>query len=167
MLRAEPLPIDHPDANIHPSFFLPANNESQALGSNNPGPAYDNRMLRGPADNSNTFGDFMMNDSGHHKALEILNKTKEGREKAQTIFGSGNFAGSSAAMGGAANHDDGVDDGEMDDQMFADMVHQDDDEEKGKGVAAPKQPGADQNEVITADSLESERNGMDALLDGA
>lgn len=165
MLRAEALPMDHPDANIHPSFFLPVQNEPTALANNNSGPSYDNRMLRGPSDNSNTFGDFMMNETGHHKALEILNKTKEGREKAQNIFGSGSFSGNSAAMGGAGNHDDGVDDGAMD-QMFADMVHQDDDEEKGKGVAAAKQPGADQNEKITADSLESERNGMDALLDG-
>lgn len=163
MMRAEAMDMD-PNANIHPSFFLPPSGGSQALGDSNPGPSFDSRMLRGPPDSSNTFGDYIINGSGHQKALEILNKTKEGREKAQTIFGSGAFPGSSSAMGGAATHDDSVDDGEME-QMFADMVHQDDEEDKGKGVAG-KQLGADQNEHLTADSLESERNGMDALLDG-
>lgn len=164
MLRTEPMDMDSTNANIHPSFFLPTGGGSQLVGDNNSVPSFETRMLRGPSESGNTFNDFMMNDSGHHKAMEILSKTKEGREKAKDIFGSGSFPGASSAMGGATGQDDGVDDGEMD-QMFADMVNHDDEDEKNKAVAE-KPPAADENEKITADSLESERNGMDALLDG-
>ncbi|KAJ4423793.1 hypothetical protein N0V82_001532 [Gnomoniopsis sp. IMI 355080] len=162
MLRTETMDIDSTNANIHPSFFLSSGGGSQLVGDNPSGASFDNRMLRGPSESASTFNDFMMNDSGHHKAMEILSKTKEGREKAKDIFGSGSFPGASSAMG-ATGHDDGVDDGDVD-QMFADMVN-DDDDEKGKAVA-DKPLRADENEKITADSLESERNGMDALLDG-
>lgn len=161
MLRAEPMDMD-PNANIHPSFYLPPAQATQMMTESNPGPSYDSRLLRGPPDSTNTFNDFMMHDS-RERSTEILNKSERGREKLQQLYSSGPFAGGSSAMGGAAAHDDGVDDGDMA-QMFADMVHQDDEEDKGKG-AAPKQVGPDQNERITADSLESERNGMEALLD--
>lgn len=100
----------------------------------------------------------MLTEAEHQKALEMLAKSKEGPDKAKELFGGGTFGGGS----GSGAQDDGVDDGNLD-QMFMDMVHQDDDDDKGKGVAG-KPPVGD--EKITADSLESERNGMDALLDG-
>lgn len=100
----------------------------------------------------------MMTETEQRTAMELLSKSGDNRDKAKDMFGGGTFGGGS----GAGAHDDGADDGNLD-QMFADMVHQDDEDEKGKGVAG-KPPGGD--EKITADSLESERNGMDALLDG-
>lgn len=158
MLRPEPMDLDPNNANIHPSFFLPGSGGPQLIGDNNPGQSFEDRLLRGQPDDGSAFKDFMMTDADHQKAIEILSKTKEGREKAKEIFGGGAFGGGN----GAGAQDDGVDDGDVD-QMFADMVNQDDEDEKGKGVAG-KAPADD--EKIAADSLEKERNGMDALLDG-
>ena len=45
------------------------------------------------------------------------------------------------------------------DQMFKEMTNQDEDEDNKKKDVAAEGP-------VTAESFESERNGMDALLDG-
>lgn len=158
MVRPEPMDLDPSNANIHPSFFLPGSGGAQLVGDNRPGQPFDDRLLQGQHDDGSAFKDFMLTEAEHQKAMEILSKSKEGRDKAKELFGGVAFGGGS----GSGAQDDGVDDGNLD-QMFADMVNQDDDDDKGKGIAG-KPPGGE--EKITADSLESERNGMDALLDG-
>ncbi|KAF3771344.1 hypothetical protein M406DRAFT_272779 [Cryphonectria parasitica EP155] len=138
---------------IHPSFFhhtLPS------------GP----QLLRTPVDDGGALSNYMFSEASRQTTLEYLSRTSEGRKKAEEIFGPNPFnqlAG--PAMSSAGGQDDAfngsVDDGDVD-QMFADMVNQDEDDEKGKGVASQH---SDQ-EKITADSLDRERNGIDALLDG-
>lgn len=154
MLRPETMELDPGTANIHPSFFLPGSGGNQLVGDSRPGQSFEAGLLQNQPDDGSAFKEFMMTEAGH----EILSKSKEGRDKAKELFGAATFGGPS----GAGAQDDGVDDSNID-QMFADMVHQDDDDEKGKGIAGRPTGG---DEKITADSLESERNGMDALLDG-
>lgn len=165
ILRAEPMDIDSSNSNIHPSFFLNSSVGPQLMGDGASGPSLEDQLLRGQSDDNSVLKNYMMTEAGHQKALEILSKTKEGRKKAEEIFGAGILGGAASAMAGASGQDDGVDDGDVD-QMFADMVNQDDEDEKGKGVAGKPASNARDDEKITAESLESERNGMDALLDG-
>lgn len=157
MLRPDSMDLDPSNANIHPSFFLPTAGGPQLVGDSGAGPLMEERFLRGPADDNTALNNYMMTEAGRQKTLEILSKTNDGHNKAEEMFGPGSYPVGGSAMGGA----DVVDDGDVD-QMFADMVNQDDEDDKGKGVAN-QQTG---DERITADSLESERNGMDALLDG-
>lgn len=166
MLRPEPLDLDSSGSNIHPSFFMPSGGGPQLVGDSSSGPSLEDRLLRGQADDNSTLKDFMMTEAGHQKALEILSKTKEGRKKAEELFGAVILDDGPSALGGGGGQDDGVDDGDVD-QMFADMVNQDEEDEKGKGVAGKATTSNSRDdEKITAESLESERNGMDALLDG-
>jgi len=129
------------------------------------GPSLEDRLLRGQPEDS-TLKDYMATEAGQQKALEMLAKTQEGRRKAEEIFGPGAFDAGRAAING--QDDAGIDDGAVD-QMFADMVNQDDEDElkiKGKGAASKGSDSNRDEEKITAESLENERNGMDALLDG-
>ena len=120
----------------------------------------EDSLLRGQPDDP-ALKDYMSTEAGHRKALEFLGKTTEGRKKAEEIFGPGAFVGAGSALGGSDGIG-GVDDEGDVDQMFADMVNQDDEDEKGKGKA---HAASRDDERITAESLESERNGLDALLD--
>lgn len=165
ILRPESMDLDSSNSNIHPSFFLNSNVGPQLVGDGGSGPSLEDQLLRGQNDDNNALKNYMMTEAGHQKALEILSKTKEGRKKAEEIFGAGILGGATSAMPGGAGQDDNVDDGDVD-QMFADMVNQDDEDDKGKGVASKPPSSARDDEKITAESLESERNGMDALLDG-
>ncbi|KAJ3523722.1 hypothetical protein NM208_g12340 [Fusarium decemcellulare] len=79
-------------------------------------------------------------EAGKSKALEILSRTENGRKQAQRIWGD--------------------DDESNVDQMFKEMTNQDEDEDHHK----KKDAGGDV--PMTTASLEKERNGMDALLDG-
>lgn len=166
-MRPEPLDTDASNSNIHPAFFL---NSGMSIGpqlvrDGSSGPSLEDQLLRGQNDDNGVLKNYMMTEAGHQKAMEILSKTKEGRKKAEEMFGAGFLGAAASAMGGTSGQDDGVDDGDVD-QMFADMVNQDDEDEKGKGVAGKAPHNARDDEKITAESLESERNGMDALLDG-
>lgn len=165
ILRPEPMDIDSSNSNIHPSFFLNSSVRPQLVGDSGAGSLPEDQLIRGQPDDNNVLKDYIMTEAGHQKALEILSKTKEGRKKAEELFGAGVLGGPASAMAGPSGHEDGVDDGDVD-QMFADMVNQDDEDEKGKGVAGKPPSNARDDEKITAESLESERNGMDALLDG-
>lgn len=165
VLRPESMDIDSSNSNIHPSFFLNSNVGPQLIGDGGPGPSLEDQLLRGQNDDNIALKNYMMTEAGHQKALEILSKTKEGRKKAEEIFGAGILGGATSTMPGATGQDDSVDDGDVD-QMFADMVNQDDEDDKGKGVASKPPNNTGDDEKITAESLESERNGMDALLDG-
>lgn len=154
-LRPEVMDIDSTNANIHPAFFMPQAGTGQ-IADNGSAQSFDHRLLRGPQDDSSAFGNFLMSDAAHNKPLDMFSKPSESQEKGnEGMFGGGAFGGGSGA--GAQ------DEGDVD-QMFADMVHHDDDDDKGKGVAG--RTTGEGNEKIAADSLESERNGMDALLDG-
>lgn len=158
MLRPDPMDLDPAAGNMHSGFFIPGTTVPQLVGDGRPGQTFDDRLLPGQSDDGSAFKEFMLTEAEHQKAMEMLSKSKDGRDKGKEFLSGGAFGGAS----GPGAQDDGVDDGNID-QMFADMVNQDDDDEKGKGIAS-KPPGGE--EKITAESLESERNGMDALLDG-
>ncbi|KAK7749653.1 hypothetical protein SLS53_000231 [Cytospora paraplurivora] len=159
VIRPENMEIDPASGNIHPSFFLPSGGGPHLLPDSSTRTLLEDSLLRGQPDDP-ALKDYMSTEVGHQKALEFLGKTTEGRKKAEEIFGPGAFVGASSTMAGSDGIG-GVDDEGDVDQMFADMVNQDDEDEKGKGKAH----GSRDEERITAESLESERNGLDALLD--
>ncbi|PNY29801.1 Lid2 complex component lid2 [Tolypocladium capitatum] len=121
----------------------------------------EERLLQDQEDGIN-----LQTEAGKSKALEILGRTEVGRKQAEKIWGPDVWGASRSSMSGQdrsmtpvdmdslAKHDEG-----SVDQMFKEMTNQDDedDQKKRDGVA---------NSPVTAESLESERNGMDALLDG-
>ncbi|TLD31105.1 hypothetical protein PspLS_02479 [Pyricularia sp. CBS 133598] len=76
------------------------------------------------------------------KVLEILGRTEAGRRQAEQLYGHAVWGG---AVGAAESSEEGKDGGVEVERMFTDLVNHDD---------------------VTAETLESERNGMDALLDG-
>lgn len=164
VIRPENMDLDSTNANIHPNFFLPSGGGPQIMADSISGPSLEDRLLRGQPEDS-TLKDYMATEAGQQTALEMLSKTQEGRRKAEEIFGPGAFDTGRAAMSGP--DDAGIDDGAVD-QMFADMVNQDDEDElkvKGKGTAGKGSGSNRDEEKITAESLENERNGLDALLD--
>lgn len=122
----------------------------------------EERLLQGQEDGIN-----LQTEAGKSKALEILGRTEVGRRQAENIWGPDVWRPSRRSMSdpdgsmtpvemdGMMRHDEG-----NVDQMFKDMTNQEDDEDQKKkdGVAA--------SGPVTAESLESERNGLDALLDG-
>lgn len=160
VLRPENMEIDSAAASIHPSFFMPSGGGPQLMADISTRTTLEDSLLRGQPDDP-ALKDYMSTEAGHQKTLEILGKTMEGRKKAEEIFGPGAFVGATSAMGGSDGIG-GVDDEGDVDQMFADMVNQDDEEEKGKGKA---HAASRDEERITAESLESERNGLEAMLD--
>lgn len=105
-------------------------------------------------------------EAGRSKALEILSRTDVGRKQAEKIWGPDVWGPSGRRYPGDRDRSltPGIDDAMKQDegnveQMFKDMTNQDEDEDGKKKGSAPEEP-------ITTESLESERNGMDALLDG-
>lgn len=115
----------------------------------------EDRLLRGQLDGLNLHSDAVKT-----KALELFRHTEMGRRQAQEIYGadvwrreSGGFS-SSVGVGQPAEHHDPR---EVD-KMFVDLTNQEDEDRKNR--VAPTETR------VTADSLENERNGMDALLDG-
>lgn len=118
----------------------------------------EERLLLGQDDGINLY-----TEAGKSKALEILSRTDMGRKQAEKIWGSkiwGQRDSMSNGDQGMTPMDDLIkaDDSNVD-QMFMDMTNQDDDDDKKKEVG--------HDGLVTAASLENERNGMDALLDGA
>jgi len=110
----------------------------------------EERLLRGEEDGLN-----LHTPAGKQQALELLRRTEDGRRRAEEIFGSGIWSDNP----GLLVTEDGMapqeDQGEVD-KMFTDLTNHGD-------VDGKKEYGGGE---ITADSLESEMNGMDALLDG-
>jgi histone demethylase JARID1 len=136
-------------------------------------------------------GEKELTESAKNQYLDVLRRSEHGRRRAEEIFGpdiwsekrrvpslgngddddddDGDDEGGVGAGGIRVHHDDGAVD-----KMFTDLTNQDDEEDNGptakrkdgddKAVAATGSGGIDA--TLTADSLESERNGMDALLDG-
>lgn len=144
----------HGGSSVHPAFGpqLMLDNSTLSL---------EERLLRGQED-----GMDLDTEAGKNKALEILSRTEEGRREAERIFGPMVWGSRRRSMSGQgrsmtpAGADDMIkhDEGNVD-QMFKDMTNQDEDEEQKKKESVANGP-------VTAESLESERNGMDALLDG-
>ncbi|POR33792.1 Lid2 complex component lid2 [Tolypocladium paradoxum] len=153
--KAEAMDVD---SGLHPGF----------LGSGGPQVLVDDsamsleeRLLRDQEDGIN-----LQTEAVKSKALEILGRTEVGRKEAEKIWGSDVWGASRRSMSdqgrpmtpvdmdGMAKHDEGTVD-----QMFKDMTNQDDEDDQKKRDGAANGP-------VTAESLESERNGMDALLDG-
>ncbi|KPM37122.1 Lysine-specific demethylase 5C [Neonectria ditissima] len=122
----------------------------------------EDKLLRGQDDDIN-----IQSEAGKNKALEILSRTDLGRQHAERLWGSDIWGGrprsisdaqrsvSPSAMDDMMKHDES-----HVDQMFKDMTNQDDEEESKKRDNVADGP------VVTTASLENERNGMDALLDG-
>lgn len=121
----------------------------------------EERLLRGEVDEEE-----LGTEEGKSKALEILSRTDEGRKQAEKIWGADVWGGqrrSASHQAHSMSPGDGdvmvkQDEGKVD-QMFKEMTNQDDEEDQ------KKKDGQDGGQV-TAETLESERNGMDALLDG-
>ena len=108
-------------------------------------------------------------EAGKSKALEILSRTESGRKEAERLWGSEVWGQSRRSMSG---HERSVSPTEMEDivrhdhgnvdEMFKEMTNQEDEEvQKKKDYKDTTEGGP-----VTAESLESERNGLDALLDG-
>lgn len=120
----------------------------------------EERLLQGREDGIN-----LHTEAGKSKALEILGRTEVGRKQAEDIWGSDVWRPTRRSMSGEGDsmtprEVDGMmrqDEGSVDD-MFKEMTNQEDEEDSRKDSAA--------SGPVTSESLESERNGMDALLDG-
>lgn len=122
------------------------------------GMSLEERILQGNMD-----GAELMSEENRSKALEILSRTEEGRQQAESIFGPDCWGSrhkslsdpersiTPAAIDPMMKHDD--DEGDVD-QMFKEMVNHDEDEDHKKDDGP-----------VTAASLEKERNGLDALIE--
>jgi len=116
----------------------------------------EDRLLQGQDDGINFHG-----DAEKSKALEILSRTELGRKQAERLWGPNVWGrGSISDNRRLSNQMDEdmmrQDEGNVD-QMFKEMTNQDEDDDK-------RNDGGDVR--MTTASLEKERNGMDALLDG-
>ncbi|KAF7563184.1 hypothetical protein G7046_g994 [Stylonectria norvegica] len=153
--RADPIDLEN---GLHPGLLgaggpqLLVNNSAMSL---------EERLLQDQDDGIN-----LHTEAGKSKALEILARTEVGRKQAEKIWGPDVWGHRGRSM---SNHRQSMTPTDMDDlmnqdegnvdQMFQEMTNQDEDEDGKRRFGAPEGP-------VTADSLESERNGMDALLDG-
>lgn len=153
--KGDSMDIDH---GLHAPFGM----GGPQLVGDNMSLSLEDRLLRGQDDDIN-----LQSEAGKSKALEILARTEKGRLQAEKIWGPDVWGPMGRTLLG--NRDQSLTPTGMDDmmkhdegnvdQMFKEMTNQDDEEDsKRKDMAA--------HEPMTAESFESERNGMDALLDG-
>ncbi|KAL2754816.1 hypothetical protein ACRALDRAFT_1077062 [Sodiomyces alcalophilus JCM 7366] len=138
---------------LHPGLLLPNGAPGPRLVQNNSAIPLEERLLSGQEEGLN-----LQDPAERSRALEILQRTELGRRRAEEIFGPAVWnreAGfrSNATAAGAGPHDS-----RAVDRMFEDLTNQNDDDRR------PQDPL--EGFVPTAESLENERNGMDALLDG-
>ncbi|KAI9149501.1 Lid2 complex component lid2 [Paramyrothecium foliicola] len=155
------------DRSRRESMSISAGLHSGFLGAGGPQLLVDNsslsleeRLLQGREDGIN-----LHSEEEKSKALEILGRTETGRKQAEKIWGPDVWHN----RGSISDHERSItprdmddlikpDDGKVD-EMFKEMTHQDDEEDGKKKDTSLDGP-------VTAESLESERNGLDALLDG-
>lgn len=169
-LQPEPVEIDSSNSNIRPGPFLDSNVGPQLEEEEEDDLADDDQFAYQGWMTTAIRNDIVAARFGKDaEAYARLLATREGRaivraakDRDPDAF---DMSISEPTAGGPSENEDGVDDGDVD-QMFADMVNQDDEDEKGKGVAGKGPSNARDDEKITAESLENERNGIDALLDG-
>lgn len=107
----------------------------------------EERLLRGELDGLN-----LHSEPVRSKALELLRRTDVGRRRAEEIYGAGVWGGSGFASGPGGGQQEAGCPRDVE-RMFVDLTNQ---EEGGKGGEAR----------VMAEELESERNGVDALIDG-
>ncbi|KAG5799664.1 hypothetical protein H9Q69_001294 [Fusarium xylarioides] len=117
----------------------------------------EDRILQGHDDGLN-----FQTDAEKSKALEILARTELGRKQAEAMWGPnvwGTGRGSIERRVSNPIDEEMIkqEDGNVD-QMFKEMTNQDEDDEKKIDAGG--------DVTMTTASLEKERNGMDALLDG-
>ncbi|WZH45965.1 PLU-1-like protein-domain-containing protein [Fusarium acuminatum] len=118
----------------------------------------EDRLLQGQEDGINFH-----TDAEQNKALEILSRTELGRKQAEKMWGPNVWSTGRGSLG-ERRMSNPIDDDMMKqdevhvDQMFKEMTNQDEEDDKRNDVG--------RDITMTTASLENERNGMDALLDG-
>ncbi|KAG6014464.1 hypothetical protein E4U43_006509 [Claviceps pusilla] len=145
-------------SSIHPDFL----DSGGPLFVNKSSMTLEDRLLHDVEDTVD-----LRTEAGKSKALEILGRTDVGRKRAESIWGPdvwgpGLTRASLSNTHRSVSSEDGDEDTKREDgnvdQMFKEMTNQDDEEDKKK----------DDNpvEAVTAESFESERNALDAMIDG-
>lgn len=105
----------------------------------------EDRLLRGQDESS-----ILSSETGKDRALNILGRTEEGRRRAEEIFGSDVWdKNRGGVFGRRTSVEQSQDDDKNVDMMFNDLINGDDDDRR------------ERDRVVTADSLEAERNAMD------
>ena len=153
-LRRDPPDVEG-GSGWHPSLLL-------VNGNSGPGPrlmgpdslTIEERLLFGHDDDI-----VFRTEEEKAKTLEILSRTELGRRRAEEFFGpdvwgpnrSGAFNG-----GSGLDRNKNEDDKDVDDSMFKELINGEDDDDDTK-----KERDNERNRVVTADSLEAERNAMD------
>ncbi|TPX09550.1 uncharacterized protein E0L32_009293 [Thyridium curvatum] len=160
MIKPDAMDIDSRHA-IHP-LFMPDGMRIGPQLIGNPSMSLEDRILDGHIDDVN-----MSTEADRAKVFEILSRTEDGRRQAEKLFG--REAGLAASGSHTQQQDDNDDDVK---QMFTDLVNTDEDEDDGRdskksrdGSVLKGERQKDTSHQVTTEDLESERNGMDALLD--
>ena len=116
----------------------------------------EERILHGQDD-----GVVFSNEEEKARALEILGRTELGRRRAEEFFGADVWTsnrGDAFKGGKGLGQNQNEDDKDVDDSMFKDLINGDDEDDAHK-----KERDNERNRVVTADSLEAERNAMDMM----
>ncbi|KAJ4863685.1 PLU-1-like protein domain-containing protein [Trichoderma breve] len=140
------------ESNLHPSFLRAG---SSHLAADDSSMSLEERFMRG------------QDDADKNKDLGMFTRSELGRDQAEGVWGSDVWSSRQRSMSEhgrsmtPADLDENMkhDDGKVD-QMFKEMTNQDEDEDQKKKDTTMT------NGNVTADLLESERNGLDAMLDG-
>ncbi|EHK20007.1 uncharacterized protein TRIVIDRAFT_47924 [Trichoderma virens Gv29-8] len=139
------------ESNLHPSFLRAG---GLHLAGDDSSMSLEERFTRG------------QDDAEKNKGLGMFTRSELGRDQAEGVWGS-DWSSRQRSMSEhgrsmtPADLDENMkhDDGKVD-QMFKEMTNQDEDEDQKKKDTTMT------NGNVTADLLESERNGLDAMLDG-
>jgi histone demethylase JARID1 len=155
--KSDPMDVD---SGLHPGLL----GSGGPMFVDNSAMSLEERLLHGQDEDVD-----LNTEAAKSKALEILGRTEVGRRQAEQIWGPNVWDSRRGSMGDA---DRSITPGEVDaaskedegnvDQMFKEMTNQEDDEDNKK-----KDDNNNTAETaVTAESLESERNGLDAMIDG-
>lgn len=137
------------DSTLHHGLFMPIGASGPQLVSDNSAVSIEERLMSGDGLN-------LRDPHERSKALEILGRTDLGRQRAEEMFGPGVWNEVPGMRRPSSGAGPGQHDERAVDKMFDDLTNSSEDKSR---------EGFD-NFMPTAESLESERNGMDALLDG-
>ncbi|KAF6825052.1 PLU-1-like protein [Colletotrichum plurivorum] len=146
--KDDPMDIDSGPA-LHMGLF---GGRGPQLVVDNASISLEERLLQGREDGLN-----LHSEAGRNKTLEILRRTELGRKRAVDIFGPDVFKGDVGMLNGRDDLPRSREDEVAVNRMFDDLTNQNDDDVRKKQETF--------DGPITAESLESERNGIDALLD--
>ncbi|TWU70616.1 hypothetical protein ED733_000366 [Metarhizium rileyi] len=154
--RADPMDVD---SDLHSGLL----SSRGPIFTDNSAVSLEDRLLRGLQEEEVD----LETDNGKSKALEILGRTARGRKEAEQLWGPdvwGPRRGSTSNAGRSItpivdDENSRQDEGSVD-QMFKEMTNQEDDED------SKKKDDINTTATVTAESLESERNNLDAMIDG-